>query len=105
MSADQVAGAQRCCYGTVQAYCGRPASVHVLLDTDGNPTMSCTEHAHWWDTHDHYDQHPVMAICGLPGTTWMYGELSIDGVTPGRCAVDGLEELAERREAAAERVQ
>ena len=36
-NANLVAGAQRCCYGSASAYCGQPATVHVLLDTDGTP--------------------------------------------------------------------
>jgi hypothetical protein len=90
--ADQVAGAQRCCYGSDHVHCGLPATVHVLLDTDGNPTMSCPEHAGWWDTHPYHDQHPIMAVCGLPGTTWLYAQLSKDGFTPSRCVIEDIDD-------------
>jgi hypothetical protein len=92
--ADLVAGAQRCCYGTARNYCGQPATLHVLLNADGDPTMSCAEHASWWDTHEYHDTHPVGAVCGLPATTWLYAALSADGFTPSRCVVEGLDDLA-----------
>jgi len=100
-AADLVAGAQRCCYGSTAAHCGRPATVHVLLDTDGNPTMSCADHSTWWATHEHHDQHPIMDTCGMPGTTWLYSAISLDGVEPSRCVVEELDDLVLAESAAA----
>lgn len=100
--ADLLAGAHRCLYGTTESHCGAPATVHVLMDEDGTPTMSCAEHASWWDTHTHRDRHPVMAVCGMPGTTWMYATLSADGYTSGFCAVEALESPALVEHAAAD---
>lgn len=92
-ASDLAAAAQRCLYGSTQAHCGRPATVHVLIGKDGTPTMSCAEHVHWWDTHEHHDQHSIGATCGLPGTTWLYATQSMDGVAPSRCVVEGLDDL------------
>ena len=105
MNIYQLAGEQRCCFETGPAYCGQPATVHVLLDEPGDHTLCCTEHTDWWTTNPARDQHPVMAVCGLPGSTWIYGELSTVGHTVGRCAVQGIGELAGQREATAERAQ
>lgn len=102
MNLYEVAGYQRCCYVVDAGYCGQPATVHALLDQPGDHTLSCGEHADWWADHPPRDQHPVMAVCGLPGASWLYGHLSAAGHTVGRCAVDGLGELAGTREASAE---
>lgn len=85
--ADSIAGAQRCLFGTsAENHCGASAAVHVLIDESGVPTMSCYEHASWWDTHPCLDAHVITAACGLPGTTWMYGN-------PGHCVIEGLEQV------------
>lgn len=84
--AEDVAMRQGCCYGSFDRYCGKPAAIHVWIDGDFC-SMSCTEHAGWWDTHPHYDQHPIVTACGLPGTTWMFAR---DG-EPGRCVLDATE--------------
>jgi hypothetical protein len=86
---DDLAQRHLCMFGTADAYCAAPASVHVLQLGD-HPTMSCDDHKSWWGTHRHQDAHPVMATCGMPGTTWMYAMLSLSGFTPGYCAVEGL---------------
>lgn len=80
---------QGCCFGTATEQCGDPAVVHVLLD-DAEPTMSCAEHARWWDAHPYVDRHPIMAVCGMPGSTWVYSWAHPDG----RCMVEGLGDLS-----------
>ena len=86
--ATDVAIRQGCCYGTFDHYCGKPAAIHVWLHDDLG-SMSCAEHASWWDTHAHSDQHPIVDACGLPGTTWIF---AVDG-EPGRCVVDDVANL------------
>lgn len=84
--ATQIAGAQRCLFGTsADNHCGEPATVHIL-QVGEVPTMDCTRHVSWWETHAHLDSHPIGGACGLPGTTWMPNR---DG-EPGRCVVEGL---------------
>lgn len=90
---DELAQRHLCMFGTADAYCAAPASMHVLL-LGGHPTMSCTEHGSWWETHRHQDVHPLMAACGMPETTWMYATLSLSGLTPGYCAVEELDSPA-----------
>lgn len=85
---DRLSGEQRCLFGSAEFYCGRPATVHVLVG-DAVPTLSCDAHVVWWLDHEHEDTHPVMSLCGMPGTTWMYGD-------PGHCAVEGLTLQAEQ---------
>ncbi len=82
-TANLVAAAQRCMYGTADSHCGEPAVLHVLL-VDGVPTMSCRPHAARWDTEPHHDSHPISGACGLPGTTWMYG-------LPGHCTIEDID--------------
>lgn len=86
--AQAVAGAQRCLYGDADAHCGEAAVVHVLVDDDGTPTMSCARHIDYWNSHPFVDRHPISGACGLPGMTWLWSWAE----PPGRCAVEGLDE-------------
>lgn len=89
LAAEWLAGAQQCLFGNEHHHCDRPAVVHVLIDED-TATMDCTQHSLWWVRHPHLDAHPIGPVCGLPGVTWMP---SRDG-QPGRCVIEGLEDLA-----------
>jgi hypothetical protein len=89
---DQIGQAQRCVYGAADQYCREHATVHVFIQGDEH-TFACAQHAAWWDTHPHRDQHPIAGACGLPNTIWLYAQVWPDGVVPGRCVLDGLDDL------------
>jgi hypothetical protein len=75
--ANELAVVQRCLFGTAVRYCGAPATVHVwAVDS---VTMSCTEHAAWWDTQPHQDRHPITASCGLLPARWIPSTTLRDG--------------------------
>lgn len=87
--ANFLSDAQRCCYGAAADYCGQRAAMHVWLHDDLG-SMSCAEHADWWETHPHSDRHPISGACGLPDTVWMFATED----RPGMCVIEGLEDLA-----------
>ncbi len=86
---DTLAAQHRCMFGSARASCGAPATIHVLLE-NGAPTMGCSEHAGWWNYHQHKDNHAIRPDCGMPGTYWFFS-------TPdaaGRCLVLVDEDVA-----------
>jgi hypothetical protein len=102
---DEIAQAQRCVHGASGQYCRERATVHIFIEGDEH-TFACEEHAAWWDSHPHRDQHPTAGACGLPNTTWLYTRVWPDwpgGVVQGRCVLTGLDDLtlAELAEATA----
>lgn len=83
---DAVGGAQQCVYGVSGNFCRGRAVLHVWIE-DGEHTFTCAEHASWWNTHIHGDEHPVGGACGLPDTYWIWSR----GDEPGKCIVEGLD--------------
>lgn len=81
-----VTGDRRCMFGSPEAFCGKPAALHVLFD-GAQFTMGCNEHAGWWDYHAYEDMHAIGGACGLLGTTWMHATPE----RPSFCTVDGVD--------------
>lgn len=78
-AANLPAAEQRCLFGTAEDYCGKPATVHILIG-DATPTMDCDLHAEWWAWREHEDAHPIGPACGLPGTTWSAAGCFVEGI-------------------------
>jgi hypothetical protein len=53
--------------------CKAAAIIHLWFGTFDDPDascgMSCAEHASYSKAHA-YDWHPLVAVCGVPDTTW-----------------------------------
>lgn len=76
--------------------CGKPASVHVFWDFDGDNAFACEEHAEEirerWQP---YQIHKLSPCCGMPGALWFRSERTC------RYEEGGLP-VAERREESVE---
>lgn len=94
--AELAAALHRCVYreAAAPALCGQPAITHYLVGTDpGTVTMVCADHVLRWNAGEIFDEHPVAAVCGMPGAWWLGSGLDPAGV--GYCYVPGIEAAAD----------